>query len=97
MDFYDLQESVDRLVRDYIDTATEVKAEDLGLDRRAAYRLYITDELIAVPKGADGTLQYYGGFEYVDKEYRKEIGDWVFYSIEDDRVADHLERYKEEA
>ena len=95
MSFEDLLDSVDRLVRDFMDKATEVTAEDLGLDRRAAYRLYITDYVIAVPKGDDGKLQYYGGFEYVDKEYRREIGDWVFYSAEDNRVAGHLGRYNE--
>jgi hypothetical protein len=95
MDFEDLLDSVNRLVRDFMDKATEVTAEDLGLDRRAAYRLYVTDEVIAVPKGDDGKLQYYGGFEYVDKEYRREIGDWVFYSAEDNRVHGHLDRYNE--
>lgn len=96
MTFEDLLDSVDQLVRDFMDKAVEVQPEDLGLDRRAAYRLFITDEVIAVPKGDDRVLQYYGGFEYVDKEYRKELGDWVFYSAEDDRVYRHLSWYKEE-
>lgn len=95
MSFEDLLDSVDRLVRDFMDKATAVTAEDLGLDRRAAYRIYVTDEVIAVPKCDDRVLQYYGGFEYVDKEYRRELGDWVFYSAEDDRVAEHLDRYNE--
>lgn len=95
MDFEDLLDSIDRQVRDFIDKATEVTAEDLGLDRRAAYRLFITDEVIAVPKGDDRVLQYYGGFEYVDKECRHELGDWVFYSANDDRVIGHLNRYNE--
>ena len=95
MSFEELLDSVDSLVRDFMDKATEVTAEDLGLDRRAAYRLYVTDEVIAVPKGDDRVLQYYGGFEYVDKEYRRELGDWVFYSAEDNRVASHLDRYNE--
>jgi hypothetical protein len=95
MSFEYLLASVDSLVRNFMDKATEVMPEDLGLDRRAAYRLYITDEVIAVPKGDDRALQYYGGFEYVDKEYRHELGDWVFYSAEDDRVARHLDRHNE--
>lgn len=94
MTFEDLLDSVDKLVRAFMDKAVEVTAEDLGLDRRAAYRLFITDEVIAVPKGDDRVLQYYGGFEYIDKEYRKELGDWVFYSAEDDRVQDCLDHYK---
>lgn len=95
MDFQDLLFESNNLVNRYLARAAEVLPEDLGLDRRAAYRLFITDEVIAVTKNCDRTLQYYGGFEYVGKEYRQEIGDWVFYSAEDDRVGEHLDRYKE--
>jgi hypothetical protein len=87
--------SVNKVVDDFLSGAEEVLPEDLGLDRRAAYRLWVTDEVIAVTKNCDRSLQYYGGFEYVDKDYRKEIGEWVFYSAEDDRVARHLVRYNE--
>jgi len=96
MDFQDLLFESNNLVNRYLDGAQEVLPEDWGLDRRAAYRLFITDEVIAVTKDSDRALQYYGGFEYVGKDYRQEIGDWVFYSAEDDRVAEHLDRYKEE-
>ena len=39
------------------------------------------------------TLDYYGGFEYVHKYYRREVGDYVFYLAEDDRVRGHIERF----
>ena len=71
----------------------KVKANKLGLDIRAGYTLYIDEECIIVDKNDDRMLQYYGGFEYVDKEYRIEIGDYVIYSNCDDRVSDCLERY----
>lgn len=90
--FFEMNELVDR----YMKGAKEVLPEDLGLDRRAAYRLFVTEEVIAVIKSNDRSLQYYGGFEYVDKDYRIEIGGWVFYSAEDDRVADHLSRIFDE-
>lgn len=102
MDFEDLLYSIDRQVNDYMENASEVTAEDVGLDRRAAYRLFVKDNVIAVPKGNDRTLQYYGGFEYIDKEYRHELGDWVFYIAEDSygddpcRVQRCLDRLKEE-
>lgn len=96
MNFEDLLFESNNLVNRYLDSAQEVLPEDLGLDRRAAYRLFVTDEVVAVTKTCDRSLQYYGGFEYVGKEYRQEIGDWVFYSAEDSRVGEHLDRYKDE-
>ncbi len=90
--FFEMNELVDR----YLKGAQEVLPEDLGLDRRAAYRLFVTEEVIAVIKSNDRSLQYYGGFEYVDKDYRTEIAGWVFYSAEDDRVAGHLSRIFDE-
>ena len=48
------------------------------------------DEGILVSSSDDNRLQYYGGFEYVEKQYRQEVGDYVFYSANDDRVYDHV-------
>ena len=95
-ELYNIGQQVGAVVAE---TMTEVQAEDVGLDRRAAYRLWVTEDTIAVRKDNDSGLQYYGGFEYVDKEYRMEMGDWVFYFADDERVADHLSQYydKEEA
>lgn len=90
MNFEDLLFESNLLVNRYLAGAQEVLPEDLGLDRRAGYRMFVTEEAIAVTKNCDRSLQYYGGFEYVDKDYRTEIGEWVFYSAEDDRVAEHL-------
>ena len=89
----DMIESVYSTANDYVKNMTEVNAEKLGLDRRCGY-LYVGVDCIAVPKHRDGTLQYYGGFVYVDKDYRTEVGDWVFYFDEDNRVSRHLYTYK---
>ena len=72
---------------------TLVSADKLGLDIRAGYRLFIDNECIIVDKRNDRSLQYYGGFEYVDKDFRNEIGDYVIYTNGDDRVLNCLERY----
>lgn len=96
MNFEDLFFEMNELIDRYLMGAKEVLPEDLGLDRRAAYRLFVTEEVIAVIKSNDRSLQYYGGFEYVDKDYRTEIAGWVFYSAEDDRVAGHLSRIFDE-
>jgi len=91
-ELFDIGRQVTALVTEQM---TEVTAEEVGLDRRAAYRLYVSEDTIAVSKDADRTLQYYGGFEYVDKEYRQEMGDWVFYFADDERIGDHLAQYFE--
>ena len=70
----------------------EVQAKQLGLDPRAFWGYaYVDKSAIVVNKDQDRSLQYYGGFEYVDKAYRREVGDYVFYLAEDDRVREHLD------
>lgn len=104
MDIYELFEAQRALGNQYVAGMTEVLPQDLGLDKRAGYRLYINKEAIAVPMSNDGSLQYYGGFEYIDKAYRTAIGDWVIYSLDDQiaygedevcRVGECLNRYYE--
>jgi len=96
MNTFEFLDSINDRITSYVAKFDEVTAEDLGLDRRAAYRLYVDRDhtCIAVDKRNDRTLQYYGGFEYVDKDHRRELGNWVFYFNDSDRVADaigHLE------
>jgi len=89
-----LQWEINQKVEAIIDEMREVKPEELHLDNRSAYRLYVDEEYIAVQKGSDlRTLRYYGGFEYVDEEHVQAIGDYVFYHSEDERVAGHLSEY----
>ena len=77
----------------------EVTPKEIGLDSRAGYRLFINEDYIAVSKGNRRTLDYYGGFEYVDEEHITVLGDMVFYSADDERVQDHLDEFfmKEDA
>lgn len=84
----DFVDEINEKVRRYVSKLTEVKAEELGLDRRAGWTLWVDEDhtCIVIPKDRDGSLQYYGGFEYIDKEYRNEMGDYVFYSRDTDRV-----------
>jgi hypothetical protein len=72
---------------------TETSSPNLRLDPRAGYKLWVDEDTIAVSKSSDGSLQYYGGFEYVDKAYRREVGDYVFYLGDDNRVREHLDYY----
>ena len=89
-----LQWEINQKVEALIDEMREVKPEEIGLDKRAGYNLYIDEEYIAVKNDSDlKNLRYYGGFEYVDEQYVQVIGDYVFYHSEDERVAGHLSEY----
>jgi len=89
--FYDTNDRVlDMLNEEYEETN---QIERFGLDPRSAYILFVSEEGIVVHANQDRLLQYYGGFEYVDKEYRLTLGDWVFYSADSDRVRECLNRY----
>jgi len=92
MNLFSLIDDVSELTDNYIGTMEKVPANQLGLDPRCG-KLFVSPDCIGVYKGNDRTLQYYGGFEYVDNEYRHEFGDYVFYSAEDNRVRGHLETY----
>lgn len=93
MDIYSLIDSINTKMERMINDMEYVTPDKLGLDTRAAYTLSVNEDCIIVDKRNDRTLQYYGGFEYVDKEYRKELGDYVIYLGEDDRVRGHLNRF----
>jgi len=93
-DIYDALDKVSEIAADLMCDMEQIKPEACGLEPRAGYRLYINDECIGIDKDNDRMLQYYGGFEYVDKEYRKELGDYVFYLAEDDRVSGHISMWR---
>ena len=94
LDALDFCEQMTEKARQITAQMTEVSAEQLGLDRRSFWGCaYVDESAIVVIKDQDRTLQYYGGFEYVDKDYRREVGDYVFYLAEDSRVKGHIDRY----
>lgn len=90
----DLLDAVNEAAYEMINQMNRVNPEQLGLDYRAGYTLFIDDDYIAVNINNDRTLQYYGGFEYIDQEYRTVIGDHVFYSREHDRVDGALKFFE---
>ena len=95
-----LQWEINKKVETIIDEEfREVTPKEVGLDPRAGYNLFINEDYIAVSKGNRRTLDYYGGFEYVDEEHVTVLGDMVFYSSDDERVQGHLDEFfmKEDA
>ena len=86
----EINEKVEGLIKEEF---REVSAEDVGLDPRSAYKMFINEDYIAVFKGTRRTLDYYGGFEYVDEEHVTVLGDYVFYSSDDERAQGHLDEF----
>jgi hypothetical protein len=93
MDALDFCEQMTEKARRFVAQMTEVTAEQMGLDPRSFWgHAYVDNTAIVVNKEQSRKLDYYGGFEYVDREYRREVGDYVFYIAEDDRVREHIAR-----
>jgi hypothetical protein len=81
MDLYNLINKVNTKMEKWLTKhATKTDSEALGLGRRAAHRMWATTEALVVKASDDASLQHYGGFEYVDKDQRTQIGDYVIYS-----------------
>ena len=94
---WELEQKVEELVNKYLKDsgAVEVGARDISLDYRSG-RVYVSlkEDWIAV-KGSTSSINYYGGFEYVESAYVTRIGNVTFYEAEPDRVRSCLEFYKE--
>ncbi|HCI72490.1 MAG TPA: hypothetical protein DHV30_18620, partial [Balneola sp.] len=66
---WELQDQIDNLIDQYLEDseAVRVSAEAVGLDHRAGYVFVSIEEgWIAAVAGNVRSLEYYGGFEYVD-------------------------------
>ena len=94
LNVYDMVDSIASKVERFVGTMDLVHTnrETLGLDERCGF-VFVNEDSIAVPKHGVGRLEYYGGFEYVDKEYRHELGDYVFYTADDDRVQEAIDNW----
>lgn len=91
---YDFVDKISYEVDQYVNNhMNKVKPKELGLDSRAGYNLYVKEDCIAVKKTNDKSLQYYGGFEYIDETDRFELGTYVFY-FNDNRVLSAIEKYE---
>lgn len=89
--YHDTNDRITEMLKDRYEECTDL--ERMGLDYRSARKLYVSEVGIIVYLDNDRTLQYYGGFEYVESGCRMQLADWVFYSTDDDRVREHVDRY----
>lgn len=93
---YELDNQIAEIVENYI--ATSCKKGDpkqTQMDGRAIGEFYYNYDCIIIPAANRRSLDYYGGFEYINSDYVKQYGDYVIYSAEADRVQEVLENLME--
>lgn len=83
-------ENASNAIEALLEGKEKVKADALGLDFRCG-TLWVGDDWICTTDRRG--LDYYGGFEYIEKDYITSIGRYTIYSAEHQRVADCLEYY----
>jgi hypothetical protein len=86
----DMIDAVNEVIERNIRKFDQVPASDLGLDIRCGRVLVdMVDQVIAVPNHNIRMLDYYGGFEYIKEgEGRVTVGDYTFFTSDNDRVDD---------
>lgn len=91
---------IDEKINDLIEQITggpdvvTINAEAVGLDYRSG-TVYISVENDFIASASVRSIEYYGGFEYIDSEYTTSLGHIKFYSGETSRVRDAIDYYKE--
>lgn len=84
-----LSEAAD-LAETFLKGKLKVNAMEVGLDFRAG-TLYVGGDFIATHDWNRYNLDYFGGFEYVEKDLINVVGDYVFYSSQSDRVQEAID------
>ena len=98
MDYEEIQGKVEELQNELLKECEYVSADAVGLDVRAGMVYVFPAEYVGggfIASDRPGPLDYYGGFEYVDKDCIPHVGTTKIYSGEDSRVAGCLEHYNE--
>jgi hypothetical protein len=68
-----------------------VQASELGLDIRCG-RAYVDEAMECIVVDGDArSYNYYGGFEYIDAEDIRKLGDYTIFLNTSDRVSDALD------
>ena len=93
----DLVDEVQDMVERQVAGMRRVSATALGLDQRCGFAYVDKDmECIVVDDARARSFDYYGGFEYIDSEDKRRLGDYVIYLNTSDRVQDALDCLMEE-
>jgi hypothetical protein len=90
----DVVDEVTYGVERFVAGMERVSADKLGLDIRCG-RVYISRDDRVIVTDNPRSLDYYGGFEYIDKECRTQLGDYTIY-MECPRVHDCFDTLEED-
>tara|TARA_R110002167_G_scaffold138772_2_gene326114 strand:+ start:128 stop:541 length:414 start_codon:yes stop_codon:yes gene_type:complete len=96
---YGLQHSIEQTVEQFLKDSNAVKIgahglDDLGLDFRCGkIHVSVDGDFVAVSNPRD--IEYYGGWEYIDSEFKFDAGDYRFYDSEASRVDRVIQCYRE--
>lgn len=96
---YKLQQTIENAVQKYIEESDCVEIgsrglEELGLDFRCGRILISVDEGFVAAVNPR-SIEYYGGWEYIDPEFKLDAGDYRFYDREASRVDSVIKHYQE--
>ena len=88
----DLADEIQDMVERQVAGMRRVSATELGLDQRCGFAYVDEDmETIVVDDSRARSFNYYGGFEYIDDEDKRTLGDYVIYFNTSSRVSEALE------
>ena len=93
---WELEQQVENLVMQFLEESESVyvNADQAGLDDRCgSIHISVNEDFIAV--NSTNRIEYYGGFEYINSDYKTTIGHITFYSGEHSRVRDAIAYYIE--
>lgn len=96
---YKLEQTIEEAVQKYIEESDCVEIgsrglEELGLDFRCG-RILISLNEGFVAAANPRSIEYYGGWEYIDSEYKLDAGHYRFYDSEASRVDAVIQYYRE--
>jgi hypothetical protein len=93
---YDIVKDAEDRVLEWLEKNGErVSAGSVGLDVRAG-NIWVTEDAVVVEEYNRGSLEYYGGFEYVFRESKTRVGDFtIYYDEGDERVSEVIDAWKE--
>jgi hypothetical protein len=96
---YQLIEIIENTVLNYINESDVVEIgssglEELGLDFRCGRILISVNEGFVAVRNPR-SIEYYGGWEYIDSELKLDAGDYRFYDSEAGRVDRVIRFYRE--
>jgi hypothetical protein len=96
---YGLEHTIEQAVEQFLKDSNAVEIgsrglEELGLDFRCG-RIYVSVDGDFVAACNPRSIEYYGGWEYIDSEFKLDAGHYRFYDREADRVDAVIRYYRE--